>query len=101
MPIQVVDLLGVVVISAWPRSGYSISIGFALLIGLGLHAGGQVKSALLIGITLSITSLGIVAPVLHDAGQVCRSFGQLVIAGASIARPWSSSTIRSQIHRPW
>jgi Kef-type K+ transport system membrane component KefB len=65
--------------------GYAISFGLALLIGLGLHAGGLVKSPLLIGIVLSATSLGIVIPVLKDAGQVDTPFGQLVLAGASIA----------------
>jgi Kef-type K+ transport system membrane component KefB len=65
--------------------GYAISFGLALLIGFGLHAGGLVKSPLLIGIALSATSLGIVIPVLKDAGQVTTSFGQVVVAGASIA----------------
>jgi len=65
--------------------GYAISFGLALLIGLGLHAGGLVKSPLLVGIALSATSLGIVIPVLKDAGQVATPFGQLVVAGASIA----------------
>jgi Kef-type K+ transport system membrane component KefB len=65
--------------------GYAISFGLALLIGFGLHAGGLVKSPLLIGIALSATSLGIVVPVLKDAGQVDTPFGELVIAGASIA----------------
>jgi Kef-type K+ transport system membrane component KefB len=65
--------------------GYAMSFGLALLIGFGLHAGGLVKSPLLIGIALSATSLGIVIPVLKDAGQVSTSFGQVVVAGASIA----------------
>ena len=65
--------------------GYVLSLGLALLIGLGLHAGGLVKSPLLIGIALSATSLGIVIPVLKDAGEVATPFGQLVVAGASIA----------------
>jgi len=65
--------------------GYAISFGLALLIGLGLHAIGLVKSPLLVGIALSATSLGIVIPVLKDARQVATPFGQLVVAGASIA----------------
>ena len=65
--------------------GYAMSFGLALLIGFGLHVGGLVKSPLLIGIALSATSLGIVIPVLKDAGQVGKRFGQLVVAGASIA----------------
>jgi Kef-type K+ transport system membrane component KefB len=66
-------------------SGYAISFGLALLIGLGLHASGLVKSPLLLGIALSATSVGIVIPVLKDAGQIDTPFGQLVVAGASIA----------------
>jgi Kef-type K+ transport system membrane component KefB len=65
--------------------GYAASFGLALLIGLGLHAIGLVKSPLLLGIALSATSLGIVIPVLKDAGQIDTPFGQLVVAGASIA----------------
>jgi Kef-type K+ transport system membrane component KefB len=56
-----------------------------VLIGLGLHESGLVKSPLLIGIALSATSLGIVIPVLKDAGEVRTPFGQLVVASASIA----------------
>jgi Kef-type K+ transport system membrane component KefB len=65
--------------------GYAISFGLALLIGLGLYADGLVKSPLLVAIALSATSLGIVLPVLKDSAQVGTSFGQLVVAGASIA----------------
>jgi Kef-type K+ transport system membrane component KefB len=65
--------------------GYAISFGLALLIGFGLHAGGLVRSPLLVGILLSATALGIVIPVLKDAGQVETPFGQLVVAAASIA----------------
>jgi Kef-type K+ transport system membrane component KefB len=68
-----------------PLFGYAISFGLAVLIGLGLHETGLVKSPLLIGIALSATSLGIVIPVLKDAGEVRTPFGQLVIASASIA----------------
>jgi Kef-type K+ transport system membrane component KefB len=64
---------------------YAISFAVALLIGLGLHEGGLVKSPLLVGIALSATSVGIVIPILKDAAQVDTPFGQLVVAGASIA----------------
>ena len=65
--------------------GYALSFGLALLIGFGLSAGGLVRSPLLVAIVLSATSLGIVIPVLKDAGHVSTQFGQLVVAGASIA----------------
>src|SRR5262249_22832889 len=101
-PIQVISLLGVAFLLflaglevdyerfrgrllRLTALGYAISFGLALLIGFGLHAGGLVKSPLLVGIILSATSVGIVTPVLKDAGQVSTFFGQLVIAGASIA----------------
>jgi len=64
---------------------YALSFGIALLIGLGLDTGGLIRSPLLVAILISATSLGIVIPVLKDAGQVNTQFGQLVIAGASIA----------------
>src|SRR5215471_3717077 len=101
-PIQVISLLGVAFLLLLAglevdyerfrgrllrvtALGYAISFGLALLIGLVLHAGGLVKSPLLIGIVLSATSLGIVIPVLKDAGQLTTQFGQVVVAGASIA----------------
>lgn len=65
--------------------GYAISFGLALVIGLALDAGGLVRSPLLVAIMLSATSLGIVIPVLKDAGQVSTQFGQLVVAAASFA----------------
>ena len=66
-------------------AGYVLSFAIALVIGLALHAGGLVKSPLLIAIILSATGLGIVIPVLKDTGQAATQFGQVVIAGASIA----------------
>jgi Kef-type K+ transport system membrane component KefB len=57
----------------------------AAVVGFGLGAGGVTKSPLLIAISLSATSLGLVVPVLKDAGQSEGQVGQLTIAGASIA----------------
>jgi Kef-type K+ transport system membrane component KefB len=65
--------------------GFVVSIAIALLIGFGLEAGGFVKSPLFVAIVLSATSLGVIVPVLKDSGSISTSFGQLVIAGASIA----------------
>ncbi len=53
--------------------------------GIAFHAGGLVRSPLFIAIVLSSTSLGVIVPVLKDSGNVRSSFGQLVIAAASIA----------------
>ena len=65
--------------------GFVASFAIALALGFGLHAGGLVKSPLLVAIMLSATSLGVVIPVLKDGGRAGTPFGQLVIAGASIA----------------
>jgi Kef-type K+ transport system membrane component KefB len=65
--------------------GYVVSFGLALAVGFGLDAAGLVDSPLLVGIALSATALGVVIPVLKDAGEVDTQFGQLVVAGASVA----------------
>ena len=65
--------------------GFGVSFATAIVLGLGLHAGGFVKSPLFVAIVLVATSLGVVFPVLKDSGNLTSSFGQLVIAAASIA----------------
>jgi Kef-type K+ transport system membrane component KefB len=66
-------------------AGFVVSLAIALAFGLGLYAMGLVEAPLLVAIILSSTSLGIVIPVLADAGQVETTLGQLIIAGSSIA----------------
>jgi Kef-type K+ transport system membrane component KefB len=66
-------------------ASFLLSFGLALLVGYGLSTGGLVKSPLLVAIILCATSLGVVVPVLKDAGESESNFGQLVIAGATIA----------------
>jgi Kef-type K+ transport system membrane component KefB len=61
------------------------SSGLALLVGYGLYAAGQVMSPLLIAIILVATALGVVVPLLEDAGESSTDFGQLAIAGAMFA----------------
>jgi len=65
--------------------GYVVSFAIALLVGLLLKAGGLVETPLLIAIILASTSLGVIIPVLKDVGESSSTFGQLVIAGATIA----------------
>src|SRR6266536_231779 len=65
--------------------GYAVSFGLALVVGYGLRAGDLVKSPLLVAIILSATGLGIILPILKDAGETSTPFGQVVVAGASIA----------------
>src|ERR671919_1419941 len=64
---------------------FALSFGIALIVSLGLKAGGLVDTPLLVAIVLCATSLGVLVPVLKDAGEISSTFGQLIIAAASIA----------------
>jgi Kef-type K+ transport system membrane component KefB len=66
-------------------AGFALSFAIALAVGGALSATGIIDSPLLVAIILCATSLGIVVPVLKDQMQVGSSFGQLVIAAATIA----------------
>ncbi len=65
--------------------GYAVSFGIALVVGYVLKAGDLVRSPLLVAIILSATGLGVILPILKDAGLTATPFGQVVVAGASIA----------------
>jgi Kef-type K+ transport system membrane component KefB len=65
--------------------GFVVSFVIAVVLGVGLQAAGFVKSPLFVAIVLVATSLGVIVPVLKDSGNIGTSFGQLVIAAASIA----------------
>ena len=66
-------------------AGFLLSFGLALVAAFALDAAGLVGAPLLIAIIGAATALGVVIPVLKDAGESSSEFGQLVIAGASIA----------------
>jgi Kef-type K+ transport system membrane component KefB len=66
-------------------AGFGLSFGVAVVAGFGLFLGGLVHSPLLIAVTLSATSVGIVLPILEDAGRADTPIGQAVVAGSSIA----------------
>ena len=72
-------------------AGFGVSFAVALAVGLGLDAAGLVSSPVFVAIVLSATSLGVVIPVLKDAGLAQSDFGQLVIAAA---RQRAASRIR-------
>jgi len=65
--------------------GFAVSFAVALIVALGLKAAGLVETPLLIAIVLCATSLGVLIPVLKDAGEINTTFGQLVVAAASVA----------------
>jgi Kef-type K+ transport system membrane component KefB len=65
--------------------GFVLSFVIAVVVGLALSAGGLVETPLLVAIILCATSLGVIVPVLKDAGEISSPFGQLIVAAASIA----------------
>jgi len=74
----------------WPvlrlaGGGFLLSLALGAAAGYAFHAAGWVRSPLLLAVALSATSLGLVVPILKDAGQLDRDLGQLVVAGASVA----------------
>jgi Kef-type K+ transport system membrane component KefB len=66
-------------------AAFAASLGLALVVALIFDTVELVGAPLLVAIILAATSFGIVVAVLKDAGQTATPFGQLVIAGASIA----------------
>src|SRR5919106_725941 len=66
-------------------AGFGLSFAIAVVVALGLSAGGLVETPLLVAIVLCSTSLGVLVPVLKDAGEISSTFGQLIVAAASIA----------------
>ncbi len=64
--------------------GLVVSFAISLILAFGLGATGLIDTPLIVAIILLATSLGLVAPVLKDAGESSSVFGQLVIASASI-----------------
>lgn len=65
--------------------GFVASFALALGVGFVLSALDLVETPLLVAIILSATSLGVIVPVLTDAGEIESPFGQLVVAAGSIA----------------
>jgi Kef-type K+ transport system membrane component KefB len=66
-------------------AGFVLSFAIAIVVSLLLGAGGLVDTPLLVAIILCSTSLGVLVPVLKDAGEIASPLGQLIIAAATIA----------------
>jgi Kef-type K+ transport system membrane component KefB len=66
-------------------AAFGVSLVLAALVAVGFDAAGIAETPVLVAIILAATSFGIVVAVLKDAGRTSTPFGQLVIAGASIA----------------
>ena len=65
--------------------GWVISFAIAFVVALLLNVVDLVGTPLLVAIILCATSLGVIIPVLKDAGELESKFGQLILAAASIA----------------
>lgn len=66
-------------------TGFALSAVLALGVAFALRTFGLIEAPLFVAIMLSATALGIVVPVLADAGELESTLGQQVIAAASIA----------------
>jgi Kef-type K+ transport system membrane component KefB len=66
-------------------AGWALSFGIAVAVCLGLGAAGVVDTPLLVAVILAATSLGVIVPVLKDAGEIATPFGQLIVAAGTIA----------------
>ena len=65
--------------------GLVASLSIALATSLVFKAAGLVESPLLVAVILTSTGLGVLIPILKDAGQTRTELGQLVIVWASLA----------------
>ena len=65
--------------------GYLMSLALAVLAGLGADAVGWTSAPLFLAVALTATSLGLVVPVLKDAGRARDQVGQATIAAGSVA----------------
>jgi Kef-type K+ transport system membrane component KefB len=65
-------------------AAYAVSAALALAGGAVVASIDSDNKVLFIAIVLASTSLGLVVPVLRDAGQTFSSYGQLVLAASSI-----------------
>jgi Kef-type K+ transport system membrane component KefB len=64
---------------------FVVSFALAVAVGVALGMLGLAGSPVLMAVILSATGLGIILPVLKDAGIVETRAGQVIVAGASIA----------------
>jgi Kef-type K+ transport system membrane component KefB len=66
-------------------TGYGLTLLVGAAFGFGFDLLGWVTSPLLVAVALSATSLGLVVPVLKDAGHTDTDLGQTTIAASSVA----------------
>jgi len=66
-------------------AGWLVSLALAVAVSGLLAAAGLVDTPLLVAVVLSSTALGVLVPVLEDAGEIGTPLGQLVVAAGAIA----------------
>lgn len=66
-------------------AGFAATLALASLAGLAFWAADWVDAPLIVAVALSATGLGLIVPVLKDAGQADTEVGQTTIAGSSVA----------------
>ena len=68
--------------------GFAVFAGtvlLAFLVSLSLGAAGMVRSPIIMALILSTTSVGVVVPVLRDAGLIAGPFGQSILLSSLVA----------------
>ncbi|MEV0055933.1 cation:proton antiporter [Saccharopolyspora shandongensis] len=65
--------------------GYVVSLAIGVAAGFSFGAAGWARDPMLIAVALSATSLGLVVPVLKDAGRADQAMGQTTITASSVA----------------
>ena len=82
-----IDLGGLLRGGALRSAGLGFALSLVITFGISslLGVAGLIQAPLFVAIMLSATSLGIVVPVLADAGQSRSTLGQLIISASSIA----------------
>lgn len=66
-------------------AAFVVSLAICAVFGFGVELIGETGQPAFVAIALASTSLGLVVPVLHDAGVTETDFGQLALAGAMVA----------------
>jgi NhaP-type Na+/H+ or K+/H+ antiporter len=67
----------------------SLAFGVSLVLAVGaafaLQSVEEIRNPLFVAIVLASTSLGLIVPVVRDAGEINSEFGQVILASASLA----------------
>lgn len=63
---------------------YLLSVGLAILVALAISQVEHIDSLLFVAFALASSTVGLVVPILRDAGETETRFGQLALAGTSI-----------------